>query len=173
MIDFYKEKINKELFTDEIINYLEEIYSQVDDTNNYPLSKGNAKSTHNVIKKLYKNPIFNHIMEEITKHIDNYKKIYNYNENLIIKNLWSNMNMKGGYTDIHDHRNINGLAGVVYIEMYNDQMGNFFIIDKDIETEIIVRSYDIILFPSKIQHGTRENLTDFRRLVLGVDIEVV
>ena len=169
----YKEKFNKELLTTEIINYLEEIYHDVNSENNHILCKENSKSTYYVVEDLHKNIMFKHVIEEILRHVDNYKKIYNLNQNLIIRKIWSNMTKKNGYTDIHSHKHINGISGVIYIEMHDDQMGNFFIVEDTIETEIVVRTGDIMIFPSTLVHGTKKNLSDFKRLILGFNIEII
>lgn len=133
---------------------------------------GDCVSTLDQTKNLHLEENMYNIVNFIDICIKDFWKDLKYKGDPFIYQMWINKYGKGGAAEIHQHNiDLESVSGAFYAYMDCDEMGNLYIVDENIREDIIVRTGDLILFPSSLKHGTYSNKTNRIRLCISFDAE--
>jgi uncharacterized protein (TIGR02466 family) len=147
--------------------------------------KDTSTSTNGVLD-LHKKPEFANLVNFINQTLAETWELYELKHFPEITYMWANKTFNGGWIDLHNH-SPNMFSGVFYVDMESDEMGNIFFQNPNhpllamqpqtdpnrnaMNTDTVkVRSGDLIIFPSWLNHGVHENTTDNTRMSIAFDI---
>ena len=149
--------------------------------------EGGAHGIHDFCGNLHKDPVFAPVVQIINKAIQEYWDALNYSDEWHpgINQMWANQYPKGGFASIHNHSPM-WLTGVFYL-VCEPGMGDIFFVDpnealigmqplsndrryKKAQTDVPIKSGDIVIFPGWLNHGTHPNTTDGTRIVMPFEV---
>lgn len=84
--------------------------------------------------------------------------------------FWFNIAKKGEVTGLHDHASNSELSGVTYLQSDRNSGNLFFKKDGIKEIEMEPQVGRLVLFPSSLRHGVRENRSDAERISLAFNL---
>ena len=115
------------------------------------------------------------VCEDLFKEIEKYTP-----RKMILSTLWFNINSKGHYNIRHNHMDkktymvrhdeswtmvsyLNGLSGVYYIDVPDDNMGDIVFDD----SRVTPKTNTLLLFPNNIFHAVEPNQSDKSRISIA------
>ena len=145
---------------------------------NHKLEIGNAGSTFDEEQQV-PNELVSLFEQEATKFWSEYGLNPEYKP--FVSKIWANSHGKGGWTDWHRHNNVElsatwypkfkqGNGNLVFknpLDIYQGRETRY----EDQEIEIPINQYDLIIFPSWLEHKTQQNNIDNERLVVSMNFE--
>jgi len=178
-INVLVEKINVDWNKNKVIEYIEDYLKK-------------QCKTGEVERDLHKQELFNPIVKFINDNVNNYWKLLNYSNDFPIEitGMWANR-----YDRHHDRPHdldVDGpaiITAVFYVQKESSEMGNLYFGNpneliwqtqplsesrrhENRYTEFDGRTGDLILFPSWLQHGIKQNLTDVPRYSIAANFEL-
>ena len=133
-------------------------------------------------------PVINNLIEKILLNGNNFlKKYFNLNKNLILNNIWLNINYYKDFNNVHTHP-FSIVSGVFYIKT-NEKSGNLiFHRDSQISHFINNKLFNefnnynseiwwvpaiektLYLFPSWLKHSVEPNLSQEKRISISFNL---
>lgn len=145
---------------------------------NHKLEIGNAGSTFDGEQQV-PNELVSLFEQEAAKFWSEYGLNPEYKP--VASKIWANSHGKGGWTDWHRHNNVE--LSATWYPKFKQGNGNLVFKDpldiyqgretryEDPEIEMHINQYDLIIFPSWLEHKTQQNNIDDERLVVSINFE--
>lgn len=117
----------------------------------------------------YNRPYFVHVEPHITKVCGKLRIELGYTETRIqLLNYWFQQYKKGDYHTWHNH--IKSLfSAVYYVNLQNDNPKTSFRLG-DKEFEIDVKEAEILIFPSFLEHTSKENKSEYTKTIVSFNL---
>jgi len=173
-VPVYKCSMNREYTSKETEYFRSELLEPVKAISNYSSPNKNVLAAE----------AMSEIRSLIQENLDTYlATVYNSSNevSLEITQSWLSMTNRGGSHHIHSHPN-SVLSGVLYIKLGQQDGINFYRNEEASWYELIAQEQnyynaqryfietnagDLLLFPSNVKHGVRENSGEFERISLA------
>lgn len=108
---------------------------------------------------------------------------------LVMREIWANVNVKYAYNNVHNHPN-SMLSGVYYVKVQGncgdlslfDPRKQAWIMQPDFSERSVMnapvqfiapQAGNLIIFPSWLEHGVNQNLSDAERVSLSFNVNLV
>ena len=151
--------------------------------------RGNSTCSYNNMRHIHNMPEFKELTQCIEEHANTYWKELNYAPQPRVVEMWSNTYKTGSYIDIHNHAPTQ-VVGSFYLHQpdhggnlcFEDPMvqvakhqpydikGNDIYNSSYWQTELSVKTGDLVLWPGWLYHRTRPNSSDQDRIIIGINI---
>jgi len=177
--------LNRGIDLDKLKEFLYPIFQETFAQGQEVLEKEGGNSTYNWNHKLHQYPELEEINRAVLEHAKIYWRVLDINQQLSpkIDMCWSNLHRQGSYTDLHSHSPL-PMVGTFYVQA-EEGAGNLILINpmeysithlpinqiqRKIETPLVVRTGDLVLFPGWLRHKTSPNLSKSNRIVVSYNL---
>ena len=112
-----------------------------------------------------------HVETLITKTCKDLQQYFNYKKNNInMINYWFQQYAKGDFHKWHTHPD-SAFSCVYYVDLYNNNPATTFIINNK-EFVVPVEEGTVLIFPSFLEHMSKENKSDYTKTVISFNLIV-
>jgi uncharacterized protein (TIGR02466 family) len=181
VVDIFKTPILKFKLNVNLKDWID--YSLDLEKNSHYENKSNSSGFHS--KDLNKkDKVVNLFIQEINPCLQKAKDIFSFNKDLVVDNIWVNINRFKDYNKLHNHP-LSIISSVFYVKTNKDAGNIYFLNNNEIDTFVHNKhisqyndyncqsiSFEIeenvlLLFPSWLKHYVNQNLSNQDRISLS------